>query len=66
MQKEEFPALECPSCDRGTKPRSVNNDGSVTYTCEAKNHLATHGHPMTWRIAEDGSFLERTPSGRYE
>jgi len=41
MQKEDFPPLEFPSCDRATKPRSLNGDGSVPYTCEVKNHLAT-------------------------
>ncbi|MBC8737105.1 hypothetical protein F6X40_09820 [Paraburkholderia sp. UCT31] len=66
MKKEDFPALECPSCNKATPPRSVNQDDSVTYTCVGKNHEATHGQPETWRIAEDGTFLQRTESRRYE
>ncbi|MEX3983807.1 hypothetical protein AB4Y45_33015 [Paraburkholderia sp. EG287A] len=64
--KADFPALACPHCERSTKPRSVNGDLSVTYTCVAANHLATHGLPMTWRITRDGSFVEKDQyTGRY-
>jgi predicted transcriptional regulator len=66
MNKADFPALECPTCERPTPPRSVNGDKSVTYSCAARNHQATHGSTQTWRITEDGTFLERSDSGRYE
>ena len=64
--KADFPALACPHCERETKPRSVNRDQSVTYTCVAANHLATHGLPMTWRITREGDFVEKDQAtGRY-
>jgi hypothetical protein len=62
--KDQFPALECPHCERMTSPRSLNRDGSVTYTCGARHHQATHGLPQTWRITADGGFLEKY-EGRY-
>jgi hypothetical protein len=61
----DFPALACPHCDRDTPPRSVNADQSVTYTCRAANHMATHGQPETWRITRDGAILQRDEKRRF-
>lgn len=54
--KEDYPALECPLCDRLTKPRSLNKDGSVTYSCPA-DHVH-HGNRYTWRITVDGALMD--------
>ncbi len=52
----DYPALACPKCERIWKPRRVNNDGSVTYTCPP-DHV-NHGNSYTWRIAEDGTLID--------
>lgn len=51
-----YPALECPMCGRERKPRSLNKDGSVTYSC-APDHV-NHGSQYTWRIAVDGTLID--------
>lgn len=30
----DYDTLECPHCDTPTKPKKVNRNGSVTYTCK--------------------------------
>jgi hypothetical protein len=63
-KKEDFPALECPHCEKPVAPYSLNVDGSVTYSCRA-----AADHPdssvCTWRIARDGTFLDRNRNGTY-
>lgn len=54
--KENYPALECPLCGRERKPRSLNKDGSVTYSCPP-DHV-NHGSQYTWRIAADGTLID--------
>lgn len=54
--KSDYPTLECPLCGVDRKPRSLNKDGSVTYSCPP-DHVH-HGNQYTWRIAEDGSLLD--------
>lgn len=54
--KENYPSLECPLCERMTKPRSLNQDGSVTYSCPP-DHVS-HGNRYTWRITVDGDLVE--------
>lgn len=53
----DYPALECPLCERLCKPRSLNKDGSVTYSCPPDHEK--HGNRYTWRIAKEGELLER-------
>ena len=53
----DYPALECPLCERLCKPRSLNTDGSVTYSCPPNPEK--HGNRYTWRIAKEGELLER-------
>jgi len=66
QRPDNFPPLACPDCDRPAPAKSVNADESVTYTCAAKNHAATHGLPVTWRITKDGAFLEKSAAGQFE
>lgn len=54
--KSSYPALACPLCDTDRKPRSLNKDGSVTYSCPP-DHVH-HGSRYTWRIAADGSLID--------
>lgn len=54
--KDDYPALECPICDRLTKPMSLNKDGSVTYSCQAD--YVHHGNRYTWRITVDGDLVD--------
>jgi hypothetical protein len=62
--KEDFPALECFNCGTLVKPHSLNVDGSVTYSCRAaKDH--PDSSVFTWRIARDGTFLDRNRNGTY-
>lgn len=64
QNKEDFPALECPHCEKLTAPYSLNRDGSVTYSCRASaDHPDTN--VSTWRIARDGTFLDRYRNGSY-
>lgn len=51
-----YPALECPKCQRLRKPQRLNQDGSVTYSCPA-DHV-NHGNRYTWRIALDGTLID--------
>ena len=51
-----YPALECPICGTARKPRSLNKDGSVTYSC-APDHV-NHGSRYTWRIGVDGTLID--------
>ncbi|KSP28924.1 hypothetical protein H2O04_22800 [Pseudomonas aeruginosa] len=53
----DYPPLEFPLCERLTKPRSLNKDGSVTYSCPP-DHV-NHGQRYTWRIAEGGELVEK-------
>lgn len=53
----DYPDLECPLCERLRSPRSLNKDGSVTYSCPPDHEK--HGTRYTWRIAKDGELLER-------
>lgn len=53
---QDYPALACPLCDTTRKPRSLNKDGSVTYSC-APDHI-NHGSRYTWQIAIDGSLVD--------
>jgi len=53
---KNYPALGCPLCDRMCNPRSLNKDGSVTYSC-APDHV-NHGSQYTWRIAADGALID--------
>lgn len=52
----DFPALECPICERVRKARSLNKDGSVTYSCPPDHEK--HGDTYTWRIAKDGTLID--------
>ena len=61
----EYATLECPSCERGVRPKRVNADGSVSYTCAARNHEATHGRAENWRISKEGNLLLPNDAGRY-
>lgn len=51
-----YPALECPLCGKARKPRTLNKDRSVTYSC-APDHV-NHGSQYTWRIAADGTLID--------
>ncbi|GBG14577.1 sorbosone dehydrogenase [Novimethylophilus kurashikiensis] len=53
----DYPPLPCPYCEIERNARSVNKDGSVTYSCPP-DHV-THGSRYTWRIAADGTLIER-------
>jgi len=63
LTKADFPALDCPVCGVERAPRSLNTDGSVTYSCPPDHDK--HGNRFTWRILEDGSMAELTESGHY-
>ena len=52
----DYPSLECPLCETPRKPRSLDKDGSVTYSC-APDHVH-HGSRYTWRIAKNGELQE--------
>ena len=52
----DYPALDCPLCGIERKPRSLNKDGSVTYSCPP-DHVH-HGSRYTWRIAENGDLID--------
>lgn len=53
---KDYPALECPICERVCKPRSLNKDGSVSYRCEPNQEK--HANAYSWKIAEDGSLID--------
>lgn len=59
-KKEDFDSLECPRCDKLTKPKHVNADGSVRYECtNYKGHECCQGDlgaKEAWTIMEDGSM----------
>jgi len=52
----DYPSLACPMCDRMRAPRTVRQDGSVTYSCPA-DHV-NHGNRYTWRILTDGTLVD--------
>lgn len=52
----DYPALECPICEAKRAPRSVNKDGSVTYSCPPDH--TKHGSTYSWRITADGSLVD--------
>lgn len=54
-RKENYPALACPVCGTERKPRSLNKDGSVTYSCPPD--YVTHGNRLTWRIDVEGNMV---------
>lgn len=54
--KENYPSLECPLCGVERKPRSLNKDGSVTYTCPPDHEH--HGSRYKWRISVDGTLID--------
>lgn len=51
-----FPVLNCPICGVERAARSVNKDGSVTYSCPPDH--AHHGNTYSWRIASDGTLID--------
>lgn len=55
--KNDYPSLECPICGRMTKPRSLNQNGSATYSCPPDHEK--HGQRYTWRIAVTGELVEK-------
>lgn len=55
-RKENYPALACPLCEIERKPLSLNDDGSVTYSCPPEHEY--HGSRYTWRIGADGSLID--------
>jgi hypothetical protein len=63
LTKMDFPALACPLCGIERAPRSLNKNGSVTYSCPPDHKK--HGNRFTWRILKDGSMAELTESGHY-
>jgi hypothetical protein len=54
--KADYPALECPLCGIERKPRSLNKNGSVTYSCPP-DHVH-HGNRYTWRITVTGELID--------
>jgi hypothetical protein len=53
----DYPAIQCPLCERLRKPISLNKDGSVTYSCPPDHDK--HGDRYTWRIAVTGEVVEK-------
>lgn len=62
QNKESFPELECPCCNKLTKPFKVNSDGSVRYVCTNKNNHEfsswSYLQNCKFTIMEDGSLKE--------
>lgn len=52
-----YPYLECPYCERGTRPEAVNADGSVRYRC-SNSDFHPDFRPRSWTVLEDGSLKE--------
>ncbi|MAG64990.1 MAG: hypothetical protein CMK74_03845 [Pseudomonadales bacterium] len=61
----DYPALECPICDKSRNPKRLNKDGSVVYECshnekwqEGRPLYKTHNHTYKWKILADGTMVE--------
>lgn len=54
--KNDFPALACPICGIERKPRRLNKDGSISYSCPPD--YIHHGNRHSWRIDVDGNLVE--------
>jgi hypothetical protein len=48
-KKEDFPALECPHCEKPVAPYSLNVDGSVTYSLTALTNFYPVGQALVRR-----------------
>lgn len=61
----DYPALDCPICDKPRNPKRLNKDGSVVYECshngkwqEDRPLHKTHSHTYKWKILADGTLVE--------
>jgi hypothetical protein len=54
---DAYPSLECPICEKMTKPERLNKDGTIAYSCGAvSKHSDFSKH--TWKITPDGEQVD--------